>query len=131
MSELSKHEFCRVCEKTSMIRKEAFSLTSNIALWVYFILGFFLVSRLRVLTPFENAASLITVIYISSIIIFAAYDSFIKTLSYRCHICGFENQLTREPVSRFIKLLIISALIFFAILLCLMAVFVVYIYWFY
>ena len=130
MSVKGKREFCKVCNKTTMMRGRALSLTSNVALWVYFILGFLLIGRLRSLEEFENIASLLTVIYIGSIVVFAAYDSFIKTLHYRCKICGYEKHASIEESSRLSKLLIVAASVFFALLLISSATFLIYVYLF-
>ncbi len=128
MEKNGRKEFCEVCKTTTMLRGRSISPVSSLALWVFLILGLILISQLKtdpILCTFEPP---VRAIYIAAIIIFAAYDSFIKTLDYRCNLCGVEESVPKAKSNRFFQLFIDTSTIFFAFVLIALAIILVFIF---
>lgn len=123
-----RKEFCRVCQKTSMLRRRSLSPVSTIVLWVYFILGIIVIGKLKTSVTLANIEPVVRIIYIASIIIFAAYDSFVKTLEYRCRICGLQEPTVEKNAKPVWRLFVVASTIFSALLLIAVAIFLVYVF---
>ncbi|MBU1126043.1 MAG: hypothetical protein ABH826_02065 [Patescibacteria group bacterium] len=111
-----------------MLKRWSHTPVSNFALFVYLVLGIALIGQLKTVNTLATLEPAVRTIYIISIIVFAAYDSFVRRLEYRCKLCGDHKIVQKLNASRFLQLFVIASTIFFSLLLITVATFLVYIF---